>query len=283
MMVMMKQNLTRDEIRAFRANVREIILRAQESGADVPETIKRRDRREPMADEKELLEDKIVKQIKLHWKRQREKLEQMLQVYYNDRKNVIPPGIDDLLDEDDEEFEAGLIRLLLRGVGQGVQRFAATVPLEVDWTMVSTTAGRWAKKHAGDLIKGIKDTTATVVRQAVTDFIGTPGMTIGDLMNRLPFTESRARSVAVTETTRAYAQGQVLAGEEIRQQFPDVKITKIWFTNADEKVCELCNVLDGMEVDADENFYEPDEYSDGNPPRHVNCRCWMDTGTRING
>ncbi len=207
--------LSRDQIEVFRSKVREVILQAQERGLPIPESIKRRDRREPSADEKELLEDKFTRAIKRHWKKQRSKLEQMIQVYYNYReKSIIPPGIDDLLDEEDDEFEAAFIRLLLYGSTRGVELFSQNVPLDIDWTMVNTRAAKWAKKKAGELIKYIDGNTRDIVRQALTDFIQTPGMTIGDLVDRLPFTETRARSVAVTETTRSYAQGQIITGEE---------------------------------------------------------------------
>ncbi len=95
------------------------------------------------------------------------------------------------------------------------------------------------------------------------------------------FTEDRALKIATTEITRAYATSSQMAGEDLKKEFPDVRVIKTWFTNNDERVCEFCVPLDGKEVEIDEDFYEPDDYSDGNPPRHVNCRCWMQETTAL--
>ena len=73
-----------------------------------------------------------------------------------------------------------------------------------------------------------------------------------------------------------------MAGEQLAKEYPDVKVKKQWFTNNDDLVCELCGPLNGKEVDIDEPFYPPeDDYQDGNPPRHVNCRCWTTQYTDI--
>ena len=271
--------LSPDQVRQFRANVREVILQMQERGLDVPETIKRRDRREPAADEKELLEDRITRTMKRHWSKQRARVEQYIQVYHPSRKDLWLP--DDLLGTDDE-LEAALMRLLLGGATRGAEMALESIGLGIDWTLVNGRAAEWARLYVGDMIRQVDTRTLDIVRQSVSDFIETPGMTMGDLIDRLPFTEQRARSIAVTETTRSYAQGQLAAGDELKEQFPDVGVTKTWFTNNDDKVCLLCGPLDGVEIDFDELFYEPEsEYNDGNAPRHVNCRCWQDVGTRI--
>ena len=123
------------------------------------------------------------------------------------------------------------------------------------------------------------------MRNALALFVETPGMTIGDLVKMLPFNEERALRIAVTETTRIYAKGQMIAAQELKEQYPDVRIIKTWFTDNDDKVCEICGPLHGMTIDVDEPFYdiEDDLYQDGNPPAHVNCRCWIETSTDIRG
>jgi hypothetical protein len=105
-------------------------------------------------------------------------------------------------------------------------------------------------------------------------------MTIGDVMERLPFGEERALRVAVTETTRAYAEGEKLAGQQLKEEHPGVQVIKTWYTNADDLVCDICGPLDGAEALLDEDFISAGEAIDA-PPAHVNCRCWMSTSTRL--
>jgi len=110
-------------------------------------------------------------------------------------------------------------------------------------------------------------------------FIDTPGMTIGDVVNMLPYTEVRALMIATTETTRVYAQAELLAGEALLKEFPGVQIIKRWWTNYDDRVCELCQPLHGKEVEQGGLF---DSQFEG-PPAHVGCRCWLSTTTRLAG
>ena len=98
----------------------------------------------------------------------------------------------------------------------------------------------------------------------------------------IAFGEQRAQMIAVTETTRAFAEGERQAGLELKEKYPDVPVVKTWMTNEDERVCPICGGLDGQEVAIDEAFeFEGVEYPE--PPAHPNCRCWMSSRTRING
>ena len=119
--------------------------------------------------------------------------------------------------------------------------------------------------------------TLDVVRQAVDMFVSNPGMTIGDVVKILPFGEDRALKVATTEITRAYAQGQQMAGDKLKEEYPDVRVVKTWYTNNDDRVCDICGPLDGQTVDIDAEFDQDIYY----PPAHVNCRCWQSTSTRM--
>jgi hypothetical protein len=101
-------------------------------------------------------------------------------------------------------------------------------------------------------------------------------MTMGDVMDMLPFDERRGLLVATTEITRSYAQGQMMAGLALQEQWPGVRVVKRWYTNADDLVCEICGPLDGQAVDLDEMFDGA-----GEPPAHPGCRCWMETSTEI--
>jgi len=139
------------------------------------------------------------------------------------------------------------------------------------------------------LITGIDETTLDDVRSAVSMFIQTPGMTIGDTMSAMSITgmqrEMRSLRIAVTEITNAYATAEQLAGEQLQSEFPDVRVIKRWWTNNDDLVCPICGPLHGKIVGIGEKFST--DLGDDNivvnerPPAHPNCRCWLSTTTQI--
>jgi len=240
--------------------------------------IPKRDTREPHHNQKDKLERQLHDVFMRRFAHQKRLLETRLPVFLGS-KTVIDYTFltDDNLDEGAESEE--IIRLILVGAVDGIALFKDGVSIGVDWSKVNTAAAEWARKYVGELIKGIDQTTLDAVRQAVYNFVNTPGMTIGDVIGQLPFDEVRAWKIAITETTRAYAEAQKLAGEQLKEQFPDVKVVKQWFTNNDDLVCDICAPMNNEEVEMSETFSSGDD----NPPAHVNCRCWMSTGTDING
>jgi hypothetical protein len=118
------------------------------------------------------------------------------------------------------------------------------------------------------------------VREALRFFAETPGATIGNIMDMLSddFGEDRAGRIAITEITRMYAEGNQLAGEDLRDQWPGEEVLKRWFTNNDDRVCPICAPLNNTEIGIDESWIvDGVEYE--NPPAHPNCRCWTSVGT----
>ena len=268
-----------------RANLIDVLARVvMQVGGEVKTVVQRRDRREPGRTEKEKAEDELSALMRRYFTRQAENIRVRLEVEYPIRKATvtIPPSwLQDDLFWEDPEFMADLIILLTQSAKGGVDLFRIETSLGIDFTGVNTDAAKWAREYAYDLIKGITETTRGAVSEAITAFVETPGMTIGDTMGMLQsaaYSEIRARMIATTEITRSYAQGNQLAGEAMKQEFPDVKVVKRWFTNNDDRVCDICGPLDGEEVEIDEKFSSGDD----NPPAHVNCRCWTSTRTRIN-
>jgi len=241
--------------------------------------MKLRDKREPGRRRKEQAELKLTAIIKRMFRRQKAKVAAQLAMMHPDRKAL--NTLDDI-DLTDEEAMAELIAEIVMATRDGVNLFDENVNLTLDYTATNTEAAEWARKYGYDLVRKIDKQTVDALKQAISAFVETPGMTIGQVMDMLPFDDQRALRVATTEITRTYAQGQQMAGEALAKEFPDVKVKKRWFTNNDDRVCELCGSLNDNEVEIDEDFYEPeDDYQDGNPPRHVFCRCWTTTYTDI--
>ena len=236
-----------------------------------------RDKREPKRKEKELAELKLQSAFNALFRRQRKMLSDRLRLLNSERK--ASTQYDDIFNQNDDTV-AAIARLLLIAAQDGVDLFEDEISFDFDDSLTNAEASRWAQDYAYNLVKGIDDTTRKALRSAISQFVDTPAMTIQDVMDQMPFDSGRALKIAVTEITRAYAQGQRIAGRELKKQFPDVKVTKKWFTNNDDRVCEICAPLDGQEVELDED-YDSEGTKIDEPPAHISCRCWQSTGTKL--
>jgi len=207
-------------------------------------------------------------------------------------KNLLPPNAESMnLDELMAYVNARLIeqqpavdaiaRVLYDAAGAGVN--VALDQLErigigFDYTLVNTRAQTWAQQYAGELIRGISDTTQAAVRQAVERWYGN-GEPLSALVDDLArtFDRKRARLIAMTETTRAAAEGNRLGYKE-----SGVVTGLVWKTANDELVCPHCGALNGAIVSIDNGaFYDelPAELQSKikrrfeTPPAHPGCRC----------
>lgn len=260
--------------------VKRTMFELNELGYEV--NVKRRDKREPARREKEELDARITAITYKAFRVQKRKLlEKMNNAWGDEQKkkpNTFPQlvNIDDIF-YDEGEFSANFTRALITGMMGGITLFQQMSNIGMDYTLTNDRAVQAASEYALDLVKNINQVSKDSITRAITSFIDTPGMTIGDIMSRIPFGAERAERIAVTEVTRAYATGQRMAGEDLQKEFPGVKVVKEWFTNEDDKTCELCFPLNGKVVPVDEPF------GDGvdDPPVHPQCRCWTTAGTKL--
>ena len=245
-----------------------------------------RDTKEPDYERKDKLGRSIARVVRRRLAKQLERLYFQLRMAYPQRgTKAIGDVIDfDALFEDDPEEAQELIAMILQGAQGGMDLVKLQTRLQLDYGLTNAEAATWARRYSYELIKDIDKTTRDVIRSAVTDFIKDPDYTMADLFDLLEpqFGRVRAERIAVTEVTRAYSQGQQMARETLKEQFPGVTVVDRWFTNNDDLVCPVCGPLDGEEREQGEVFYQPeDAYQDGYPPRHPNCRCWINTTTRV--
>lgn len=237
-----------------------------------------RDVREPGRIEKMKAERKLQRFMRKVFARQAEIMRRWLEDNYSSRKADIP-GIDWEPEEEEE-----LIRILTVSALDGIDLFGNQINVTFDKKLTNKEAAAWAKKYAGQFIKEINTTTRDRLRTAISDFADTEGMTIADVMDVLPFDEERSRTIAITEITRAYAEANQLGANELAKEFPDVTVTKTWFTNNDDLVCPICAPLDGQTVKYDSGWGEngaDDPEGILQPPAHVNCRCWTSYTTNL--
>lgn len=245
---------------------------------DIKANIKRRDPKEPGRREKELAEIELMRLMMRMFRAQSRATRDLLEMHYPDRKAVIAPPIIPGILEAGADLWPDIFGLVLRMVTGGIQIFASGQTIGMDYTLINAEAATFARQYVYDLLKPqIEATTRGALQKVISAFVETPGMTIGDLMRRLPFESPRAERVAVTEVTRAYAQGNLLAGQEMQRQFPDVRVVKRWWTNQDDRVCPLCGPLHGQEVELEQSF----EGGYDGPPLHVGCRCYLTATTAL--
>jgi SPP1 gp7 family putative phage head morphogenesis protein len=142
----------------------------------------------------------------------------------------------------------------------------------VDISVVNQTVARWAALHAGELVSGITDTTRQDLAEGIADWIDRNG-TLPELIDWVhtdfSFGLLRARRIAVTEVTNAYAQGNLAAWKNAGNVQG-----KRWLTAHDSKVCDFCGPLHDKRVGLYDMFVNADMGTQYNhPPAHPHCRC----------
>lgn len=70
----------------------------------------------------------------------------------------------------------------------------------------------------------------------------------------------KAASEAQRQLWEQAVEGGVISGDQRR----------VWIVTNDERLCPICNALDGAEADLDGQY--PDPGGEG-PPQHPACRC----------
>jgi len=239
--------------------------------------LKRRDPKEPGRREKEIAEIELDRMMLRMFRAQSRVARDLLESHYPNRKQF-GTNIPDVVIAAGDEYWEKIFGIILKAVTGGIDIFAAAQTIGMDYTLVNAEAADFVRTYVFDEFRvRIEDTTRKVLQDTISEFIETEGMTIGNVIERLPFNAVRSEMAAITEVTRAYAEGDRLAGEAMREEFPDVRMIKTFWTSVDDRVCDLCGPLHGVEVGIDEMF--PGGY-DG-PPIHVRCRCWRTTTTAL--
>jgi len=175
---------------------------------------------------------------------------------------------EDVLAALDATLRSGITPEITRIAYEEVLRQALEVGIAFDPVVVNAAALDWAQRYAYDLVSGITGTTRDLLRQAIAQYIATPGMTEAQLEALIApaFGPVRAQMIAVTEVTRAYSQASNLYQRLLAET--GFETTRVWRTRHDERVCPICGPLE----DRPESDW-PDDLRAG-PPAHVNCRCW---------
>jgi hypothetical protein len=168
-----------------------------------------------------------------------------------------------------EELRAAVLPELSSLVVDNVMRLSVETGISFDPAVINQEALRWARQYSYELVNGLTGTTRDQLGEAISAFVQTPGMTIGDIESLIEpaFGRPRAEMIAATETTRAYAMATNELQGLLRQETPSLETVQVWNTMQDELVCVICGPLEG----APKGEWQG-QFPNG-PPAHPNCRC----------
>lgn len=134
--------------------------------------------------------------------------------------------------------------------------------------LVNDRAVKYAEQRAAELVTRISESTREMLRADIAEAMrdGWSNDTLADaISDNYAFSPDRAETIARTETAYADVAGNMAAYRE-----SGVVEQKKWITGAG--CCDLCDELDGVTIDLDDDFDTEDGPIDG-PPYHPNCRC----------
>lgn len=144
----------------------------------------------------------------------------------------------------------------------------------IDWAFIQPQIVTALENYSFTLVSGITQTTQTYLQVTMSNWIQS-GAPISELIETLTnsgfWGAVRSEMIAVTETTRAFAQGNLEAWRQ-----GGVVSGKDWVTAFDDFVCPICEPLHEKVVSLEGLFQSP-ELSDSveAPPAHIRCRCYI--------
>jgi len=158
------------------------------------------------------------------------------------------------------------IDALAAGGEGGAALLPGGVEALIDWDGFNQNAIDFLRGYRFELIRGITDTTRDQTQQVISDWL-TSGEPLDVLETRLTplFGETRAASIAETEVTRIFQQGNEMAWKST-----GLVRTAVFHTAQDDVVCPICEPLEGHEFVIGDPDFEP--------PLHPRCRCWSGPG-----
>jgi SPP1 gp7 family putative phage head morphogenesis protein len=152
-------------------------------------------------------------------------------------------------------------------------RAAADADFAFDVT--NPEAVKWIQQHVGSMIDGLNEATREEIRDLV-EAAFEEGFDVDELADRV--TEvigdaARAEVIARTETMQASNEGQLQAWDQaVEAGLLTGNEKKEWITTPDDRLCPVCEPMDGETVGLGEDF-DVDGERVSTPPAHPNCRC----------
>lgn len=181
-----------------------------------------------------------------------------------------------------DEIAPIMLNVYLAGGMSAEKLLSPGVRVLIKWDVFNQLAIDFLNSWRGGMLAEMEEYTRRRVVGHIQEWIRS-GEHIRVLEAKLDplFGRQRAKRVAVTEVTRAYAEGNMAAWKST-----GYVTEKRWMTANDERVCPICGPLHdtvvsidgGWTMDAEGNVIE--DIGTGqpgllSPPAHPNCRCWL--------
>lgn len=150
-------------------------------------------------------------------------------------------NVERLIPTEDDDLREALELLLRESAGRGVRVTAeklSQIAIGVNWNLANEAAKTWAQQYSYGLVSRLTENSRRMLQEAVSRWIDS-GAPLDDLIDSVSaiFGTVRGEMIAVTEATRAYAEGSFMTYEQ-----------------------------------AGFNHRPPEA---DRPPAHVRCRCWV--------
>jgi hypothetical protein len=176
---------------------------------------------------------------------------------------------------------------LLAGAESGLEMLPPDLRSLMSFEVFNDSAMQFFSMYQLSGIGGMNETTRKLVVTTIEEWLPS-GLPMSSLIERLeafPWSDWRTKSIAVTEVTRTFAVGNLMAW-----QATGFITGKRWMTSQDERVCPICGPLHMQIVSMEEWFSVPEEEKSPelarrelsglildfeSPPAHPNCRCWL--------
>jgi hypothetical protein len=161
-----------------------------------------------------------------------------------------------------------------------------TVGIAIDWALVNQDAINWASQYTFELVSGITEGSRNTLQAAISNFFEKP-MTRQQLEDSIAgaFDPVRAEMIAVTEVTRAAAEGEDVVVDRILRDNPSMERIDIWITKRDERVCKICGPLRERKADGYDGktpyWIHPITGVKYKLPAHPRCRCGKRTDFKL--
>lgn len=185
------------------------------------------------------------------------------------RKLLLQAVEDGVVDENEWRAIAGAFQSALQMELEGTALAAGMAAAEslgvgVDSAALHARAIEWARSYSYDLVTKLSDTNRALLQETISDYFASR-LTLADVEARIvqAFGPVRAEMIAVTEVTRASAEGRLAYARELETM--GLKPVTIWQTANDEiaAACPICGPRNNRPINE----------TGGPPPGHPNCRC----------
>ena len=165
--------------------------------------------------------------------------------------------------QSEEQFYAMLLPVMIEIYKRLVKLAYDTLPapqVAIDWDLYNSYAIDWAKQHTAQVVAQVSKTSMNGFLAEFERWV-VSGEPLDALIKALEqyYSPIRAEMIAVTETTRAYANANL----EYWSTLDYVKGFD-WVTAVDELVCPICSAKSAA---------NPHPLTAERPPAHVRCRC----------